>query len=98
MASSAARAKWAGLGRAAGDGLVHFFEQGPDLGRVGPEGPDVGVFHGVEAGPQAAFAAEVGDAGLHRDAGAGQSHEAAVPAEDGRQLLRGGFLLLGFHG
>ncbi len=59
------------VGPGAADDRVHFLEQGPDLGRVSPEGPDVGVFHGIEALPEAAFAAEVGDTGLHRDAGAG---------------------------
>ena len=86
------------VGPGAADDRVHFLEQGPDLGRVSPEGPDVGVFHGIEALPEAAGAAEVGDAGLHRDAGAGQGDEAAVPAQDGGQFLRGDFFGLGVHG
>ena len=59
------------IGPGTGDDRVHLLQQGPDLGRVIPKGPDVGVFHGIEALPEAAGAAEVGDAGLHRDAGAG---------------------------
>ena len=77
------------VGPGRGDDRVHFLEQGPDLGRVMPKGPDVGVFHGIEALPEAAFAAEVGDTGLHRDAGAGQGDEAAAPAQDGGQLAPG---------
>ena len=86
------------VGPGTGDDRVHFLQQGPDLGRIIPKGPDVGVFHGVEALPEAAGAAEVGDAGLHRDAGPGQGHEAAVLAQEGRQVLRGDFFGLGVHG
>lgn len=63
-----------GVGPGSGNGLVQFPDQAPDLGRVGAKGPDMGVFHGVEALPEAARAPEVGDAGLHGNAGAGQSH------------------------
>ena len=60
------------VGAGLGDGLFQFPEQFPDLGGVGEKGLNVGVFHGVVAGPEAVGAPEAGDAAFHGDAGPGE--------------------------
>ena len=86
------------IGAGQADEPLHLPEHVPDLGRIGAEGPDVGVFPGIEAGPEAVPAAEVGDTGFHRDAGTGQGHRPPPLAQQGRRELRGDLLLFGFHG
>src|SRR5436853_7899168 len=58
----------------------------PVLGRILPEGADVGHLIGIELGPEAAFAAKVRDAAFHRDARAGEGHARTGPAEEGGGL------------
>ncbi len=85
------------IGAGLPDEPLHLPEHGPDLGRIGAQGPDVGVFPGIEAGPEAVRAAEVRDAGFHRDAGAGQGHRPPPLAQQGRRQLRGDLPLFGLH-
>jgi hypothetical protein len=76
------------VGPGPGERIVHFLDELPDFGGVFPKGRDVGVFHGVEAGPEAAFAAKVRDAAFHRDAGAGKGHGSPPLTNYCRQFLR----------
>ena len=94
-ASSAARARWAGLGRAA------VMTASISLSRVQTlAGWAKGRMWAYSMGSKRSerpLVLRKSGMPTHRDAGAGQGDEAAVSAEDGGELLRG-VSLLGFHG
>ena len=48
------------VGPGPADGVVHLLEELPDFGRVPAKGPDMGVFHGIVAVPQAAAPRKLG--------------------------------------
>ena len=55
----------AGVGSSFDNDVFQFPEEFPDLGGVAEEGLNMGVFHGIVAGPEAVGAPEAGNAAFH---------------------------------